>query len=97
MSKFKTKTIVKDIRGAEVKAEDGKLLTFGDVAVTALLSAKSTDDQAKKLERFKLAQAFASGDEIELKATDVVAVMTAVSDVYGPLVVGRMAEFLGEI
>jgi len=85
-----------DLRGRELIAE-GEPLTFRGAVAGALLSQPSGENLsgAKKYRRYRLARLVMDAQgEVELTAEDVAEIKQAVGEVYLPLVVGQVWDWL---
>jgi hypothetical protein len=93
-----------DLDGKDIpssQAKDAPPLDLATVAGIALLTEAPADprggrpaDSTDKLARFKLAVKVHGGSAVDLSSEEVTTLKTAVSAVYGPLVVGRAIEIL---
>jgi len=95
--KINFNTELKTISGKEIKGEDNKILTLGDVCTNALLTNfKDENIEGKeKLRRFKLAQKIYGVKElVSIEAEDIVSIKDLVAKAYTTIVVGQAWELL---
>lgn len=100
--KFNLSGLILDLRGNSLKRMDGEVsipVTF-DYVITEALLAQYGDEKIEakeKINRFRLAEKIAKEPfEVELKVEEIVLIKMLSAKVYGPNVVGRLEEILGE-
>lgn len=94
---IKFTTVFKTISGKEIKSEDNKILTLGDVCSNALL-ANFKDEEItgkEKLKRFKLAQKiYGVKEPVSIEVEDVALIKELVAKIYSTVIVGQAWELL---
>ncbi len=91
--KIKTDTKLLNLKGEEIKDEDKKAITVGQIVSNTLSYAQG---QANPHRCFVFAKKFATEKEVDLKAEDVVFIRKVLEDAKGlsALVSGQIIEML---
>ena len=91
---------ITDLQGKVVKGDDGQLFTYKSVIGAALfaINVQNPPSAQEKYERFKLSvkieSATATGGQVDLTTEDMTRIKDCVGFAYGPLVVGRVYDWL---
>lgn len=93
--KVNCETVLVDFKNVALKNADAEL-RLGEVIMNSLLYPKQDDSCETKVLKFKLAKRFCDAKVVEVNASEILEVVKAVSQIYGPMVVGRVSEALGE-
>lgn len=91
--------VLKDIEGEPLKDEKGRDFTMARAACAALLASFPDEKEIgekEKVDRFKFALAATNGGEQEIPMNDAVLLKSLIAKLYGPLVVGRVNEIIGD-
>jgi len=89
--KIKTNTELLDYQGVVIKGSDDKAFVLGAI-IANILGSKKSDDDARS---WKLGKAFATEQEVDLTADDVVFIKNILktSD-FTPIITGQIIEIL---
>lgn len=92
---IKTNTVLKNLKGVDLKNADGEVVTLGEALGNVLLSAK----EQGKMKLYVLAQKCANNKSVEVDEADLALVKRAVStsEIYGALVLGQCEILLDEV
>lgn len=91
--------VLKDIEGEPLKDEKGRDFTMARAACAALLASFPDEKEIgekEKVDRFKLAISATAGGEQEVSINDASLLKKLIAKLYGPLVVGRVNEIIGD-
>jgi hypothetical protein len=90
--KIKTKTILKTLKGEELKDPAGVLVAIGDTLGNILLASET----GSKFKLYTLASKMATSDEIEVDDADLKLIKDAVEStkIYNALVAGQILQIL---
>lgn len=98
--KINFSTTLKDLRGKEIRDENGPARSYGDICAEVLVATDGNDKSATsaaKIARYKLALKIVNGGTVDVTSTEAAQIVDCLGRFCGPLIVGQIVpELEGE-